>query len=182
VAKFKTSIRVGVDTSSLADTISRLKDIDRKVVKPALRQGMNEVTKLILAEAKELVPRRTGLLRKSLGRKVRADKRNGGYLGIVSPRRGFKVVVNGKPMDSRRYAHLVEYGRSPVMAKLKKVLSSGKGGQIFGRKVQAAAPRPFLRPAWASVGPMVLGIMRKWLVIALEKAWAKARAKYSRAT
>lgn len=149
-----------------------------KLVRAASRRGVNEASKLVLATAKSLVPQRTGLLRKALGRKVVAMKNGGGYVGIIGPRRDlsekerakrqrefeqgkrkrapggprFRKVVKYKGreivVNPVKYAHLVEYGTAPGSPKKKRVMSDGE--TVFGARTAGSPPRPFMRPAWES--------------------------------
>jgi HK97 gp10 family phage protein len=159
----------------LDEVLRRFAGIE-KVFRAATRKGINEATKLVLSAAKANVPRRTGSLKKSLGRKVVALKGDRkGYIGIVGPRKDisekergrlqrefeqgkrkrppggpkFRKVVKHKGreilVNPVKYAHLVEYGTKPSIAK-GKVLSDGE--TVFGKRTKGSAPRPFLRPAW----------------------------------
>jgi len=147
-----------------------------KLVRAASRKGVNEATKLVLNTAKSLVPQRTRMLYKALGRKVVAMKNGGGYVGIVGPRKDisdkerarrqrefeqgkrkrapggprFRKVVKYKGreivVNPVKYAHLVEYGTKPGAPKKKRVMSDGE--TVFGARTKGVAPRPFMRPAW----------------------------------
>lgn len=102
-----------------------------------LRSAVGKGARIILKAAKGFAPKESGLLRKSLGVKVKVYKATGRVVGIVGPRNDpkFKQAVmrrRGKWFPSEvysnpaKYAHLVELGHA-------------------GR---APAPaRPFLRPA-----------------------------------
>ena len=147
-------VKVRVADAAVQAVRRKLDAVDRKAATAAVRAGIEEVTRAVLKDAKALVPERTGQLRKSLGRRVRVYRRSRVVVGIVGPRRGFKVVVGGVPVDPARYAHLVEFGRAAVRAKEGGLLSSEKTAvapdqpRVFGRSVGPVPPRPFLRPAW----------------------------------
>lgn len=198
---YRTPIQAKIDTSQVDALVKRIVEIDRKAARAGLKKGVNEVTKLVLAEAKELVPVRSGQLRKSLGRKVRVSKDGKLVYGVVKPRAGvwmadapglvgrkvtrkgktrvfvakFRVMYQGRPINPVRYAHLVEFGRVEVRVKQKKVLSSGKGGVVYGTKVRAVAPHPFMRPAWEKYSSAAPDILRRFLLDELRKYWAKSR-------
>lgn len=200
MAKFKTPIRVEIDTSQVDFLVRQLAAVDKRAARAAMKKGVNEVTKLVLAEAKKLVPARTGALRKSLGRFVKVQPGGQSVLGVVKPRAGvwmadapdlagrrmarngktrvfvqkFKTEFQGRPVNPVKYAHLVEYGRVAVTVKKKKVLAGG--GVVFGTHVAAMAPRPFMRPAWEKVRTAAPGIMARFLEEALKKFWTKARS------
>jgi hypothetical protein len=194
--RFKAPIAVRIDTASLESTARRLADLDRRAARKAVRAGINEVSKLVLGEAKALVPRRTGQLKKSLGRKVKSYKGGAVILGIVKPRG--KVRVKGQwvakfrkefkglgrwdkatrsfgsgTVDPVKYAHLVEYGRVAVVPKKKKVLAGQ--GVVWGARVRATAPRPFMRPAWERYRAASPGIIRRYLDKAIKDYWAKGK-------
>lgn len=99
---------------------AKLRALPKKVQTAGTRKAITAGTKPILAAERADVPTDTGLLKKSLGKKV-ALKGGGGY-GVVGPRRGFgqpnakgklkfKSRKKGekKPAglkDPARYAHL----------------------------------------------------------------------------
>lgn len=162
--------------TGVAGIRSILLELEGKKFRKAARVAIGDCTKIILAAAKANVPTRTGMLKKSLGRKVAAKKGGGGYVGIVGPRKDisdktrakqqkefdagerkrapgkarFKKAVKYKGreivVNPVKYAHLVEYGTAAHGPKGKKVLSDG--ADVFGTRTAGAAPRPFLRPAW----------------------------------
>lgn len=183
--------------TGLADVLKRFRGVE-SVMRGASRRGVNEATKLVLAAAKANVPRRTGMLRKSLGRKVVAMKNGGGYVGIVGPRKDvsdrerarrqqefeagkrkrapgkarFRKVVKYKgreiTVNPVHYAHLVEYGTKPGAPTKKRVMSDGE--QVFGVRTTGSPPRPFLRPAWESNKAACEGVILQSLRDALNTA------------
>lgn len=179
--KFKTAIEFGIDPAQIADLIERIRDLDKKAARAAIRKGMNEVTKIVNKDAKANVPKRTGMLRKSIGRKVVISRDGKQVVGIVKPRAGDKYVgvVNGKKINPRKYAHLVEYGRVSVKIKKKKALSDGT--KFFGTQVKAVAPRPFLRPAWEKNKGNAVALVRAELTKAIAAWWEKKRSSGMRA-
>lgn len=78
--------------------------IERKVVRQAVSAGLTPLNKAVKREA----PRETGQLKRSIGKVVRTFKNDGVVWGAVGVRSGFRVVIDGKPRDPRKYAHLVE--------------------------------------------------------------------------
>ncbi len=148
-----------------------------KEVRKAARQGVDEAGKIVLAAEKTaLTAKRTGSLRKALGRKTVARKQGDGYTAVIGPRRDptpkriqrseqevaagkrkkalkggrFKRSVKFKGrtilVNPANYAHLVEGGRGPVR-KNKKVLSDG--GTFYGKAVKSVPARQFRAPAWS---------------------------------
>ncbi len=149
-------VKMRIGDEQISRLARRLADLDQKVATKAIKTGVNEITKDVLWDARALVPVRSKQLRKSLGRLVRVYRNSKVVVGIIGPRRGFKVQYRGKWVNPVNYAHLVEYGRREVRVKKKKVLSEGSAGPgelpgigtVFGKRVRAVPPRPFLRPAW----------------------------------
>lgn len=135
------------------DVMRRMRSLQKKARGRLLRKAVTAASRLILRAAKAKVSRRTGLLRKSLGIKVKTYRRSGVVVGVIGPRSGFKRQVT-LPDGSQELenptviAHLVEKGRRAVAVKTKKVLATGK--TIFGRQVRAVPARPFMRPAFDS--------------------------------
>lgn len=131
----------------MKQSLASLAGLGRTVRNQILRKALDKATQPMLKRAKQLAPRGpTGLLRKSLGRKIKTYRRSGVVVAILGPRKGFRKVVNGKPVDPVRYAHLVELGRGAVAVKKARILSSGT--KVFGRRVRPAPAKPFLKPAF----------------------------------
>lgn len=134
----------------LDQVFARLAGMKRRVKNTILRKAMRRSAALVLKAAKtNLVAKDTGLLRKSLGSNVKAYRSNGVVVAIIGPRKGFRQQVTRKDgasvmADPVKYAHLVEKGRVEVVSE-KSVLSDGT--VVFGRRVKAVPPRPFLGPA-----------------------------------
>jgi HK97 gp10 family phage protein len=176
VARQKAPIHVGIDPAQLAEVVGRLRDLDKKAARAAVRKGLNEVTKVVTKDAKANVPKGTGLLRKSIGRKIVVSRGGAKLLGVVKPRGGakFTKTVNGKKVNPIRYAHLVEYGRVRVFVKNKKVLAAN--GKFFGASAKAVAPRPFLRPAWDKNKGAAVALVSAQVQRAIATWWQKRRA------
>jgi hypothetical protein len=77
------------------ELLERLDGIDKKVRKKILRAAINQASKLLLAEAKQHTPVASGLLRKSLGRKIKAFRNSGMIVGIVGPREHHRQRIGG---------------------------------------------------------------------------------------
>ena len=125
----------------LEDVLSRLAAIQASVAKKLLKKAINGGTRTVLRAAKAAVPRKSGLLRRSLGRSVSVDRHTGAVTGTVGPRKGYgeQVTRDGRSIysDPIKYAHLVEFGTRPHGYRTRK-------GQHPGAKAY-----PFLGPAWA---------------------------------
>lgn len=119
-----------------------------KTAKKAIRKGVSKGSQLLAKKAKGRVHRGhggvPGLLKKSIGQKVKTYRRSGEVVGVIGPRVGFLHILNGgKRVDPVKYGHIEEKGRRVVVAE-KRFLSDGK--TIFGKKVRAYQGRPFMRP------------------------------------
>lgn len=103
----------------LGDCLRVLDNLKRATRGKILRKALGAAGKLILWKAKSLAPKETGLLRKSLGRKVKVYRESGVGVVIVGPRTGFRQDVvrrKGKWLPTKmvanpvKYAHLQELG------------------------------------------------------------------------
>lgn len=129
----------GVTIQGLDELRDALKELGEKEALKAMREANVAGGERILARARALVPRRTGLLATSLGAKTTSSKK-GVVNTIVGPRKGFaKSLDNGKGgrsyIDPRKYAHLVEFGTVRTKAKpflgpaIEAEMASVSGGQ-----------------------------------------------------
>ncbi len=99
---------------ALMRTLDRLPAaMQRRVVRPGVRAALSPINKA----AKRKAPKETGLLKKSIGVKMKSFNRTGVIWGAVGVRKGFRKVIDGKPRDPRRYAHLAEFGTETVPAR-----------------------------------------------------------------
>ena len=136
--------------------IQKLKAIKQSVAKRLLRKAIGNGTRAILRAAKSQAPTRTSLLRKSLGRKVKAYRGGIAVAGIVGARLGFRQVRGegkrgkraGKTLyaDPVKYEHLVELG-------------------TVRSRAQA-----FLNPAWLAVKSSVTADLKETLAAGIAKA------------
>jgi len=130
-------VKVGVETEAL---IRRLEKIGQDGRAETLEQ-LEKIAEMIQDEARILCPVETG----SLQRSIKAFKREGlgpGALCSVGVSAGNAGVVNPKTGREVDYARFVEYGTSRMAAK------------------------PFLRPALATVRPLIMTM--------IQGAWRKA--------
>lgn len=115
----------------LGDVFRKLDGVKNALRNRILRAAVGDGMKVVLDAAKAGAPRDSGLLRRSLGRRVKVYRNSGVVVGIVGPRTGFKEAVATKrgrtvTRNATKYAHLVELG------------------------TRRMAARPFLGPAWGS--------------------------------
>jgi HK97 gp10 family phage protein len=124
------AVRSGV--AGLRDVLSRLGGLKRSARNRVARQAVAAGARAVARAAKKNAPRETGLLKKSLGSKVKVYANSGVAVGVAGPRVGMRQTVVRKKNKARptpvlsdpaKYAHLAELGTS------------------------RSAARPFLRPA-----------------------------------
>ena len=171
-------IKAKVDDQAIGRIVRKLADLDQKVATQSLRKGINEVTKVITKDAKARVPRKTGRLRKALGRKVTTDRNSKRVTGVVGPRANFALVIGGKKVNPAKYAHLVEFGRGVAKKwKTKKGIQADKAaGKVYGTKkrpARPAAPKPFMRPTWAANRRRATEIVTRELRAGVKKAMGR---------
>jgi HK97 gp10 family phage protein len=159
--------------------LKALGDVSRTVRNKVLRKAVNASSRVVLAAAKSLVPRGTGMLRRSLAVRVQTYRASGKVVGIIGPRTGtsgsgakrkqtsFGAKMAQTGQNPAKYAHLVEFGRATVSVSKAKVLSDGS--TIFGRSVKAVPPRPFLRPAFESNKSAVVAQMGEIIAAEIER-------------
>ena len=123
--------------------------------KGAERRVLGAGAKPIVKAARSKVPKQSGLLRKSIGQKVKKTK--GEYSARIGPRTnmGGMVVRDGvsRFSDPNKYSHLVEYGTSH------------------------SAPQPFIRPAVESAKSEVVSAMAVGLDKHLTSAVRRIRSR-----
>jgi len=126
----------------------KLDELAGPVSRRILREGIRKALTPINRAAKRKAPKRTGLLKKAIGKKVVVKP---GYAnGIVGVRTGFKQIIGGEPRDPNNYAHFVEYG------------------------TPHSAAKPFLRPAMDENRDKAFRIIRD---VAREKIKTAARKR-----
>lgn len=110
MASGKRQLRVEGDDK----VIALCQELPRRAQKKAFRGAVTAGTDMILKAAKARAPRRHGLLKKALGKKIKAYK-SGTVVGIVGARRsvtGEKLGLRAVPAN---YIHLVVKGTRPHM-------------------------------------------------------------------
>lgn len=115
---------IRMEIEGLGQLLDNLSNLPTKVEKRVTRKALNRAAKPVVRMAKTLVPRRTGLLRKSIGvRPARISRKRGTAFVVVGPRRRFlgaprqvRSRETGKVRTvtpvATKYAHLVERGTS----------------------------------------------------------------------
>lgn len=122
---------LSVDVRGSESLQRKMRELPSRVRSRVTRNAVNAAATIVLQAARRLVPRRTRLLAKSLGRRGKTSKH--GYYQKIGARRSFQVTLNGRVYRASRVTHLVEKGVRPHM--------------IASRRHPGARPKPFLEPA-----------------------------------
>jgi hypothetical protein len=101
-----------------------MKSLPAQVARRVLRPALNAEGSKVVTQSKLMVPKSTGLLKKSIGKKTKTYTQTGNIVVVVGPRTSFRQMVSGKPRDPVKYAHLVEFGAKPHF------LSGAKGHKL----------------------------------------------------
>lgn len=179
--------QVSAKIEGLEPLIKSLQALEKKAAKKILKDAVNEGSKLILKAAKANVPTGpTGLLKKSLGRKVKVYRNTGKVVAIIGPRSGFKQTKQGKQLTALgkkfkdaganpvHYAHLVEFGRHAVSPQDAKVLAIAFPDAVaFRPSAEAVPPHPFMRPALDSTQSAVRGVIEQKIREGIEREAGK---------
>lgn len=127
--------------------------VHRKVTRQAVNAAATPVVKAAKANADE--SKDSGLLKKSLGKKVATFKKTQTVAAIVGARKNVSGEVDGEIRRPARYAHLVEKGHID------------ENGNHVGA-------RPFLRPALDETGEKAMDVMGAKLAEGVEREAKKA--------
>ena len=127
--------------------------VAKKVVRGAVAAGASPILKAAKAKA----PRRTGLLKKALGTKVRVGK-NGVVTARIGARTNVVGTVNGKVYRPARIAHLAEKG-------------------FINTAGDFVPPHPFLFPAAAEQNDAAMNAITNKLASGIAREAARGGAK-----
>jgi HK97 gp10 family phage protein len=159
---------INAQVAGLEPLMRKLQYLKTASANRVMRKSILAGTKIVLKAAKSKVhvsPREGGgILRKSLGRKVKTYRGRNVTVGIVGPRHGFESDVqmadgSVEHRDPTKYSHLVEYGRDGVRVQKKRVLSDGT--TFFSDEVRPVKAMPFMRPAWSESRAAAKAVMMK---------------------
>jgi HK97 gp10 family phage protein len=137
-------IPVSIDLLGDKELMRKLDKLSSKIGRSVLRKAVRAGTPDVLKDARSRVPKDTGNLKKSMGRKFKWYNRTGTYVVVVGPRhRAEKTTVQRGSFTKTKTAkaikgfhgHLVEYGTKPRYT---------KNGVFRG----IGPAQPFMRPAW----------------------------------
>lgn len=100
-------------------------ELPKRVVNKCLRRAVQVASGPILKSAKAKAPRESGLLKRSLVRKMKSRK--GVHTATVGAKKGFSGTYRGKKRVPSRYLHLVSKGTRPHNVAGKKGLTAIHG-------------------------------------------------------
>ena len=131
-----------------------LQTLGERVQRKVLRQAVNAACNPTLKAARANVKEESGLLKKSLAKKIKTYPDKQTVVGIIGPDTQTKGEYKGKPRVPWRYAHLVNDGHIDQ-----------KGNFIPGDQ--------FLRRAYESTESQTVDVMSDKLGKSIEKEAAK---------
>lgn len=128
-----------IGDKELERTFKQLGDrVQRRVTRGAVNAATTPIVKA--AKQKASASKESGLLKKSLGKKVRTYVEKKTVVGIVGPRKDIVGEYKGKKRWPAKYGHLVERGHI-----------AADGSHV--------PPRPFLRPAYDETQGEAVAVM-----------------------
>ena len=154
----------GQDMSKFGQRIKDLAEMlgeteKNNIVGTALASAARVIVDRAIEKAKALDDPTTPnkIYKNIVARKMKSAKSRGydaGYrIGILGGARQtsfdeeLKGQNDGNPGGDTWYWRMLEFGRGVVKVKKARLLANEEKGLVFGKQVQPASPRPFLRPA-----------------------------------
>src|SRR4051812_47249427 len=86
------------------------KTLGERVQRKVLRSAVSVAATPVVKAAKQNANKESGLLKKSLGKKIVTNKQKQSVTAVIGPRRDVSGTYKGKRRKPSRYAHLVEKG------------------------------------------------------------------------
>lgn len=170
------SYTVRGQVEGLGEALRALDSLANAARNRIVRQAVTAGARVIARKAKALAPRELGLLKKSIGQKVKVYRNTGTAAAVIGPRHGFRkpavrkkgkwrpaAVHPGGEADPAFYAHLVELGTAPH--------------RVGGRRHPGASAKPFLAPAATGQAGVIRAAMVDAIARGLAKWLASVRAK-----
>lgn len=144
----------GAQLEGFAELERGLKSLGQRVQRRVMRSAVNASATPVLKAARAKAPKQSGLLKRSLGRKVVTNTKRQSVTAIIGPRKKVQGEHKGKPRKPSRYAHLAEKGHIDA-----------HGNYIPGQ--------PFLNPAMAEQEGAALNTLKQKLGAGIAKEAAK---------
>lgn len=112
-----------IGDKQLIRKLERLTRVITTIVRGASSKALTPVNKL----AKRAAPVDTGLLKKSIGKRIRTYRRSGAVVGLIGVREGFTQVTGGKKRNPAKYGIIIEartgFLKNSFISKRQEVLS-----------------------------------------------------------
>lgn len=172
-ASNREAMQIRWDAGTLASIDRFMAQFPANLVAKEAGKACNKAMTPVLRTARQLVTQRTGLLRKSLGKKQKKYGQKGNIYTIIGPLTGFKDPATGE--NPVNIAHLVEFGTKGHVIKPEKKralrFTSAGFADIARASVQhpGATAKPFMRPAFDAHKEQVLQIVGTELGKGLER-------------
>lgn len=139
-----------MEIDGLKELQKKLATLPERVQRKVMRSATNAGASPILKAAKRKAKKRTGLLKKALGKKVVTNKKNQSVTAVIGPRKDVTGEVNGKTYKPSRTAHLVEKG-------------------FIAANGEHVAAQPFLNPALEETAGEAVSVIASKLGQGIEK-------------
>lgn len=156
---------------SVGQLFKKFNDFPDKARDNALRAGVRSAAVVVQKEARILAPKKTKNLMKSIKVKARRTQDK----NVVR----FSVTAGS---NKAFYAHMIEFGISPHLIKIKNKKLLSKLTKTFGTKVEhpGVKPKPFMRPAVDNTENKIVDTIAKTLQKRLDKLiwWIKKYTTY----
>jgi HK97 gp10 family phage protein len=133
------------------------KTLGERVQRKLLRSAVSAAATPVVRSAKSKAKKRSGLLSKSLGKKIVTNKSKGSVTAIIGARKEVQGEYKGKPYKPSRISHLVEKG-------------------FINQHGEHIPPHPFLDPAATETQGQSLDIMQSKLASGIVAEAAKGAA------
>lgn len=157
-----------------------LKELPRRALKTALRQAVNAGGTPVAKAVRRLAPKESGLLKRSIGKKVKAYP-DGNALAIIGSNRGTVGDYQGQRRVPGNYIHLVALGVKPHSvasgANSRKRVSASTMAAVGGGQHPGHAGSDFVNAGYRQALPQAKTAMEAKLKTALDKQAQKLRGK-----
>lgn len=156
---------------ALDDLLKQLPEqVAKRELVGAMRAGGNTIRKEAIARAPDSPKKQKyGDLRENI-RVVGSGGRSAFGWADSNPNAAVTVrLTTGRAF----WAKWVEFGRGPVKAKPGDVLADGT--KVLGKEVAAAAPRPFMRPAYDAAAPRAIATVAARLKAGVDRQVKRLR-------
>lgn len=164
--------------SGLDDAMKALSGLNQSVRNKILRKALDKASQPILKAAKERAPRETGLLRKSMGRRVIAYRSTGTVVVVIGPRSkpSFRKEVKIKKVfrQIRGATRMIRNPRSEAMTMVRNPVKYAHLVEL-GTKNRPA--KPFLRPAFQAMRSQATVTAARLIMDGIEKEAARLAAR-----